>query len=211
MVGLEALLRWNHPERGRIAPDRFIPLAEDSGQIVPIGAWVLEQARAQGVRWQRAGAPTLRMSVNMSPVQFRQPDLAAAIGDVLARTGLAAEHLELEITERLLMQDTEANLDTLRRIKDLGVRISIDDFGLGHSSLHYLRRFPFDEIKVDRSFIGALEHDPSQPPVHAREVDAMIQAAASSLHPSEPKRVARKPDSASGRQSQVKSSLKKST
>jgi EAL domain-containing protein (putative c-di-GMP-specific phosphodiesterase class I) len=161
MVGVEALLRWNHPQRGGISPDHFIPLAEDSGLIVPIGAWVLEQACAQAVRWQATGAPTLRLSVNMSPVQFRQPDLAGFVDDVLGRSGLAAHWLELEITERVLMQDTEANLATLRQIKSLGVRISIDDFGAGHSSLSYLRRFPFDEIKLDRSFVGAFEHDPS--------------------------------------------------
>ena len=161
MVGVEALLRWNHPERGRVSPDHFIPLAEDSGLIVPIGAWVLEQACAQTVRWHKAGAPGLRVSVNMSPVQFRQPDLAELVGATLERSGLAAECLELEITERVLMQDTEANLETLRRIKSRGVRISVDDFGVGNSSLSYLRRFPFDEIKVDRSFVGALEHDPS--------------------------------------------------
>jgi EAL domain-containing protein (putative c-di-GMP-specific phosphodiesterase class I) len=224
MVGVEALLRWNHPERGRVSPDQFIPLAEDSGLIVPIGAWVLEQACAQAVRWHEAGAPLLRVSVNMSPVQFRQPDLAELVGSTLERSGLTAESLELEITERVLMQDTEANLETLRRIKSRGVRISVDDFGVGNSSLSYLRRFPFDEIKVDRSFVGALEHDPSaaaivratlslgrnlglvsvaegvesasqlslldaegccvaqgfyfSPPVHPREIDAMIHAAA---------------------------------
>jgi diguanylate cyclase (GGDEF)-like protein len=161
MVGVEALPRWTHPERGSIGPEHFIPLAEDSGLIVPIGAWVLEQACAQAVRWQEAGAPTLRMSVNLSPVQFRQPDLAGLVSDILVRSGLAAPSLELEITERVLMQDSEANLDTLRRIKSLGVRISIDGFGAGSSSLSYLHRFPFDEIKLDRSFIGALEHDPS--------------------------------------------------
>ena len=161
MVGVEALLRWIHPARGSISPDHFIPLTEDSGLIVPIGAWVLEQACAQAVRWQEAGAPPLRMSVNMSPVQFRQPDLAGVVGDILGRSGLAAQYLELEITERVLMRDTEANLETLRRIRSLGVRTSIHDFGVGHSSLSYLRRFPFDEIKVDRSCVGALEHDPS--------------------------------------------------
>jgi diguanylate cyclase (GGDEF)-like protein len=114
MVGVEALLRWNHPERGRVSPDRFIPLAEDSGLIVPIGAWVLEQACAQAVRWHQAGAPLLRVSVNMSPVQFRQPELAELVDHTLRRSGLAAECLELEITERVLMQDTEANLETLR-------------------------------------------------------------------------------------------------
>jgi EAL domain-containing protein (putative c-di-GMP-specific phosphodiesterase class I) len=161
MIGIEALLRWQHPERGRIPPDRFIPLAEDKGLIVPIGEWVLEQACAQAVRWQSAGAPALRISVNVSPVQFHNRDLVGAVRRVLERSGLAAHHLELEITERVLMEHTEANLETLRGLKALGVRISIDDFGIGHSSLGYLRRFPFDELKLDRSFIGVLESDAS--------------------------------------------------
>jgi EAL domain-containing protein (putative c-di-GMP-specific phosphodiesterase class I) len=219
-----ALLRWQHPTRGRIGPDQFIPLAEDSGLIVPIGRWVLEQAclRAQG--WQKQGAHALRAAVNLSPVQFRDPNLASQVGEILERTGLAPERLELEITERVLMEDTEANLQTLTHLKALGIRISIDDFGVGHSSLSYLRRFPFDEIKLDRSFVGALDHDPSaaaivratlslsrslgldsvaegvesaeqlrllgdegcrvaqgyyfSPPVHPREIDAMVTALA---------------------------------
>ncbi|MGH6943247.1 MAG: putative bifunctional diguanylate cyclase/phosphodiesterase [Geminicoccaceae bacterium] len=161
MVGVEALLRWHHPERGRIAPDHFIPLAEDNGLILPIGTWVLEQACAQAVAWQQAGADDLRVAVNLSPVQFRHPDLVGLISEILERIGLAPHHLELEITERVLLEATGDNLDTLRRLKALGVGISIDDFGVGHSSLSYLRRFPFDEIKVDRSFFGDLAHDPS--------------------------------------------------
>lgn len=161
MVGVEALLRWNHPGRGRVGPDQFIPLAEDSGLIVPIGVWVLEETCAQAVRWQQAGASTLRMSVNISPVQLQDRTLPDVVGEILARSGLAPDCLELEITERVLMQDTAASLDALRRLKSLGVRISVDDFGVGHSSLNYLRLFPFDEIKVDRSFVSALEHDPS--------------------------------------------------
>ncbi len=161
MVGVEALLRWQHPERGRLAPDRFIPLAEDNGMILPIGRWVLEQACAQLVRWQGQGARDLRLAVNLSPVQFRDPDLARVVKDTLERSGLAAQRLELEITERVLMEDTGANLRTLHELKRLGVRISIDDFGVGHSSFSYLRRFPFDDIKLDRSFVGALEHDAS--------------------------------------------------
>lgn len=230
MIGIEALLRWQHPERGRIPPDRFIPLAEDNGLIVPIGDWVLEQACAQAVRWQRAGASELRISVNVSPVQFHNRDLVRAVRRVLERSGLAAHHLELEITERVLMEHTEANLETLRGLKALGVRISIDDFGIGHSSLGYLRRFPFDELKLDRSFIGVLENDASamaivratlnlgrnlgldavaegvetaeqlalldaegcrlaqgyffSPPVHPREIDAMVQALAITTDPS---------------------------
>ncbi|MGH6918385.1 MAG: putative bifunctional diguanylate cyclase/phosphodiesterase [Geminicoccaceae bacterium] len=161
MVGVEALLRWHHPKHGLILPDRFIPLAEDTGLILPIGAWVLEQACNQARQWQRAGLPQFRMSVNLSPVQFRDPDLAVLVRGALERSGLAPDHLELEITERTLMEDTETNLAILRELKQLGVKISIDDFGVGHSSLGYLRRFTFDEIKLDRSFVAALEHDPS--------------------------------------------------
>jgi diguanylate cyclase (GGDEF)-like protein len=161
MVGVEALLRWLHPERGRINPDTFIPVAEDSGHIIPIGAWVLEQACAQAVRWHEAGAHDLRMSVNLSPVQFRHPDLTALVSNVLSRTGLAPACLELEITERVLMENTQANLSTLECLRGLGVRISLDDFGVGHSCLGYLQRFCFDEIKVDRSFVDGLERDRS--------------------------------------------------
>jgi diguanylate cyclase (GGDEF)-like protein len=161
MVGVEALLRWHHPKHGPIPPDRFVPLAEDSGLILPIGAWVLEQACCQAREWQRAGLPQLRMAVNLSPVQFRDPDLALLVRGALERSGLAPDHLELEITERTLMQDTETNLAILRELKQQGVKISIDDFGVGHSSLGYLRRFGFDQIKLDRSFVAALEHDPS--------------------------------------------------
>ena len=161
MVGVEALLRWQHPTRGRIGPDQFIPLAEDSGLIVPIGRWVLEEACLRAQSWQQQGAPALRAAVNLSPVQFRDPHLASQVGEILKRTGFAPDQLELEITERVLMEDAEANLQTLAQLKALGVRISIDDFGVGHSSLSYLRRFPFDEIKLDRSFVGALDHDPS--------------------------------------------------
>ena len=161
MFGVEALLRWQHPARGRLAPDRFIPLAEDSGLIVPIGRWVLEQACRQAVAWQKQGVSELRMAVNLSPVQCRDPGLAGQVAAILERSGLPARQLELEITERVLLAATEANLETLGELKRLGVRISLDDFGTGHSSLGYLRRFPFDEIKLDRSFVGALQHDPS--------------------------------------------------
>ena len=161
MVGIEALLRWHHPKHGMVPPDRFIPLAEDSGLILPIGAWVLEQACRQVRAWQCAGLPQFRMSVNLSPVQFRDPDLALVVRGALERSGLAPDHLELEITERTLMEDTETNLAILRELKQLGVKVSIDDFGVGHSSLGYLRRFAFDEIKLDRSFVAAIEHDPS--------------------------------------------------
>jgi len=159
LIGVEALLRWHHPEHGRITPDVFIPLAEDSGLIVRIGSWVLEQACAQAVRWRTAGAPRLHLSVNLSPVQFRDPDLALLVQDILERTGLPPSNLELEITERVLMENTAGNLKTLERLRALGVKIAIDDFGVGHSSLGYLHRFPFDQVKIDRSFVGVLDSD----------------------------------------------------
>jgi diguanylate cyclase (GGDEF)-like protein len=159
MVGVEALLRWHHPDRGCVGPDTFIPVAEDSGLIIPIGAWVLERACAQAVRWHEAGAHDLRMSINLSPIQFRSPDLAELISDVLSKTGLAAASLQLEIPERVLMENTQANLTTLGRLRSFDVRISLDDFGVGHSGFEYLPRSCFDEIKVDRSFVGEMQHD----------------------------------------------------
>jgi diguanylate cyclase (GGDEF)-like protein len=161
MVGVEALLRWAHPTRGRVPPDTFIPLAEHSGLIHPIGAWVLDQACAQAVRWQAAGAPDLRIAVNVSPVQFQRGDLAEIVEGTLERSGLRADHLELEITERVLMENSTATLATLERLRGLGVRISIDDFGVGHSSFTYLAQFPFSDIKLDRSFVAGLGRDAS--------------------------------------------------
>ncbi|MDX1539853.1 MAG: EAL domain-containing protein [Geminicoccaceae bacterium] len=156
IVGLEALARWTHPEHGAVPPDVFIALAEDCGLIDRIGAWALEEACAQARRWQQAGAEDLRMSVNLSPVQFRQPNLVDEIGAILERTGLDARHLELEITERVLIGEDRVVLESLARLRAMGVRISVDDFGAGHASLGYLQRFVFDEIKVDRTFIAAL-------------------------------------------------------
>ena len=153
----EALLRWRHPVRGIIAPDAFIPLAEETGLIVPIGAWVLRTACAEAMGWDNPdhGAP-LRVAVNLSAVQFSSPGLAEAVEDALARSGLPGERLELEVTESVLLQDNQATLDMLHRLRDLGARISMDDFGTGYSSLSYLRSFPFDKIKIDKSFIRGL-------------------------------------------------------
>jgi diguanylate cyclase (GGDEF)-like protein/PAS domain S-box-containing protein len=151
-VGFEALLRWHHPERGTVAPDQFIPLAEETGLIVPLGAWVLEEACREAASWPR---PYL-VAVNVSPRQFTGADFPALVGDVLQRTGLAAERLEIEITETLLIKDGDAAVDTLRRLKQLGVRIALDDFGTGYSSLSYLQRFPFDTVKIDQSFVRTL-------------------------------------------------------
>jgi EAL domain-containing protein (putative c-di-GMP-specific phosphodiesterase class I) len=150
--GFEALLRWNHPERGVVTPDAFIPVAEEIGLIVPLGEWVLKQACRDATAWPSR----LTVAVNLSAAQFRNPMLALSVVSALGQSGLAASRLELEITETVLLQDDRAVLDTLHQIRDLGVRICMDDFGTGYSSLSYLRSFPFDKIKIDRSFISEL-------------------------------------------------------
>ena len=152
VLGCEALLRWRHPERGPITPADFIPLAEECGLIMQLGAWVLRTACIEAATWPADKI----VAVNLSPIQFRQSDLAQQILAILAETGLAPQRLELEITEGVLIEDTERTLAILRDLKAAGIRISLDDFGTGFSSLSYLQRFPFDKIKVDRSFIWAM-------------------------------------------------------
>ena len=155
--GCEALLRWRHPARGAVSPAEFVPLAEEIGLIGPIGEWALRQACAEAVHWP----PEVRVAVNLSPAQFRaQHDLVGSVSAALVRSGLAPTRLELEITETVLLADNEGNLATLHRLRALGVRIAMDDFGTGYSSLSYLRSFPFDKIKIDRSFVRDLGSDP---------------------------------------------------
>jgi diguanylate cyclase (GGDEF)-like protein/PAS domain S-box-containing protein len=156
IVGFEALLRWCHPSRGVISPATFIPLAEESGLIVPMGEWILREACREAATWARP----LQIAVNLSPVQFRHGDLPALVHSVLLATGLAASRLELEITEGVLIDDFSRAVGILRRLKSLGVRIAMDDFGTGYSSLSYLQSFPFDRIKIDRSFIAKLGKNP---------------------------------------------------
>jgi diguanylate cyclase (GGDEF)-like protein len=151
--GFEALVRWVHPERGMVMPDQFIPLAEETGLIVPIGEWVLRSALAEAASWR----DPLSVAVNLSPVQMRNPGLLGMVVNALAETGVEPSRLELEITESVLLNDSEANLNTLHLLRKLGVRIALDDFGTGYSSLNYLRTFPFDKIKIDRCFIKELE------------------------------------------------------
>src|SRR5690606_22644444 len=153
ITGAEALLRWWNPDLGFVSPARFIPVAEDTGLIVPIGKWVLRTACAQNVAWQKQGLPAIRMGVNLSPRQFKDPRLLRDISDVLAQTGMAPELLELEITESVVMHDVDRAVKKLMAIKEMGVRLAIDDFGTGYSSLAQLKRFPIDTLKVDRSFI----------------------------------------------------------
>ncbi|GLY05605.1 EAL domain-containing protein [Actinoplanes sp. NBRC 101535] len=157
VIGFEALVRWPHPVRGMINPLDFIPIAEATGLIVPLGNWVLREACRQAVEWSdAAGGRPLKMSVNVSVRQFDQPDYAESVAAVLAETGMPAALLCLEMTESVLMSDTEANLETLVQLKALGLTLAIDDFGTGYSSLAYLRRFPVDTLKIDRSFVERL-------------------------------------------------------
>jgi diguanylate cyclase (GGDEF)-like protein/PAS domain S-box-containing protein len=153
VVGVEALIRWRHPSMGMVRPDRFINLAEETGLIVPIGAWVLRTACRQHSDWQHAGYGPVRVGVNLSARQFAEPGLVREIARVLEETGMPASSLEIEITESLVMEDVEGAIRTMRELKRMGVKLSIDDFGTGYSSLSYLRRFPVDVLKIDRSFV----------------------------------------------------------
>ena len=161
IVGFEALVRWEHPEHGLVSPARFIPVAEETGMIVPIGRWVLEEACRQAKKWreQRPNGPPLAMSVNLSARQFCHPDLARDVARALRETGAEPASLILEITESAVMEDARSTIDTLRELEALGVGLAIDDFGTGYSSLSYLRRFPVDYLKIDRSFVDGLEKD----------------------------------------------------
>jgi diguanylate cyclase (GGDEF)-like protein len=155
IMGCEALVRWHHPQRGMVSPMEFIPIAEETGLIVPLSDWVLHQACAEAMRWPNY----MRLAVNLSPVQFKHRTLGASVVSALAKSGLVASRLELEITEMVLLQETEQTLSTMAQLRQLGVRLSLDDFGTGYSSLSYLRKFPFQKIKLDRSFVKDLGRD----------------------------------------------------
>ena len=153
ITGLEALLRWNHPERGLVPPDKFIRIAENSGLILPIGEWVLKTARRQARKWQEQGMLAVPIAVNVSAVQFRQEEFCELIRRVLRETRLAPRYLELELTESLLMSNEDVMFEVMEELKEMGVNLTIDDFGTGYSSLSYLRQFPVGKLKIDRSFI----------------------------------------------------------
>jgi diguanylate cyclase (GGDEF)-like protein len=160
ITGAEALVRWNHPQFGLLAPDKFIPLADETGLIIEIGEWVLHQACMQTKSWHDMGLYPMSISVNVSAVQLGQPQLLNHVADVLNKTGLDPACLELEITESVLMQDAEATISMLRALKEMGIKISVDDFGTGFSSLSYLKRFPIDILKIDKSFTRDIDMDP---------------------------------------------------
>jgi EAL domain-containing protein (putative c-di-GMP-specific phosphodiesterase class I) len=155
VLGFEALIRWHHPERGIVSPLEFIPLAEEIGLIVPIGDWVLRQACSEAATWPE----NVVVAVNLSPAQFANKNLVQSILLALASARLSPHRLELEVTESILLKESESNLRTLHQLRGLGVRIAMDDFGTGYSSLSYLRKFPFDKIKLDRSFVRDMTGD----------------------------------------------------
>ena len=161
VVGAEALLRWQHPQRGLLAPDTFLGLAEETGLIVPINEWVLQQACHQGAAWEAGGLGTLRIAVNISPIQFKRQGLERLVNDVLQSSGMRPTLLELELTERILLGFDEHIVSQMHALRSLGVNLSVDDFGTGYSSLSYIRSFPLDRLKIDRSFVQDLGSDPS--------------------------------------------------
>jgi len=159
LVGCEALVRWQHPEHGLVSPARFIPVAEETGLILPMGQWVLQEACHQAKSWQDRGLPPISVSVNISAVQFRQTHLATMVQEALKASGLEPRWLELELTESMLMEDGERHTSTLAQLKAMGIRLALDDFGTGYSSLAYLKRFALDKLKIDQSFIRDLPND----------------------------------------------------
>ncbi len=161
LVGFETLMRWNNRELGFIPPDEFIPIVEDAGLIVPIGHWPLREACHQAVAWQRAGYRPVKISVNVSTLQFRQPEFLQTVAGAIDDSGLNPELLEIEITESVLMKDYERAGQTLKRLARIGVNAALDDFGTGYSSLAYLQKLPISTLKIDRSFVSALLVTPS--------------------------------------------------
>ncbi len=175
LIGAEALLRWQHPELGLVPPGRFIPVAEDSGLIVTIGEWVLREACRQAASWPQCGGAAVGVAVNLSAVQFKRGNLEKAVLDALETSGLDPARLELELTESILIHDTDEVLATVRQLKALGVKLSIDDFGTGYSSLSYLKRFDVDKLKIDQSFVRDMATDPEDE-VIVRTIIQMAQS-----------------------------------
>ena len=172
IAGLEALMRWNHPELGMVPPVRFIPIAEEIGLIVQLGEWVIDTTCRQLRLWREAGLAAVPVAVNLASPSFRQPDLVQRVSASLQKNGVPPGHLCIEATESILMRDADATMATLKALRALGVKLSIDDFGTGYSSLSYLRRFPIDQLKIDRSFVNE---------VAINSDDAAIVAAIASL------------------------------
>jgi EAL domain-containing protein (putative c-di-GMP-specific phosphodiesterase class I) len=162
IIGAEALIRWTSPTRGQVPPLDFIPIAEDSGLILPIGAWVLQEACAQSRAWVDAALPKTTMAVNVSSVQFRNENFLEDLFAILSKTGMDPKYLELEVTESVLMRHAEVAASILQTLRGRGIRVSIDDFGTGYSSLSYLRNFPLDALKIDQSFVREISATPDE-------------------------------------------------
>ncbi|GAB4419824.1 MAG: hypothetical protein OHK0054_10800 [Sideroxydans sp.] len=175
VTGAEALLRWQHPQLGEISPAEFIPLAESSGMIVPIGEWALHSAAQQLRAWQRQGLDGLTMAVNLSAVQFRRADLPERVSQLLQQAGVSPQSIELELTEAVAMDDPQAAVTMMDRLHERGVRLSIDNFGTGYSSLSYLKRFKVHKLKIDQSFVRDIGSDPEDKAI----VTAIINLASS--------------------------------
>jgi diguanylate cyclase len=175
IIGAEALLRWNHPEMGRISPEQFIPLAEESGLIKPIGEWILDSACRQVKTWQNVGLNALKIGINISGFQFRQSDLFHKITQVLFNTSLEAQYIELELTETILVENIKTNIQRLQLLKKLGVQIALDDFGTGYSSLGYLQQFPFDILKIDACFIHNIDRNETNAVITKTVIDMAHQ------------------------------------
>lgn len=175
IVGAEALLRWQHPEMGNLSPAEFIPIAEDSGQILAIGEWVLRSAVTQLKRWIDDGMAPMVVSVNLSAVQFRHPNLLSMVTQILGEVGLPPQYLELELTEAMAMDDPMAAITLMNQLHDLGIHLAIDDFGTGYSSLSYLKKFNVSKLKIDQSFVRDISDDPDDKAI----VTAIINLAAS--------------------------------
>jgi diguanylate cyclase (GGDEF)-like protein len=175
VTALEALVRWQHPTRGLVSPAKFIPIAEANGSIVAIGEWVLRTACAQTRAWQVAGFPPIRISVNLSARQFEQTNLVEVVSQILEQTGLEASYLELEVTESFLMADVQRSVKTLEELRKLEISLALDDFGTGYSSLNYLKRFPVNMLKIDRSFVQDVTSNPDS----AAVTDAIVALAKS--------------------------------
>jgi diguanylate cyclase (GGDEF)-like protein len=173
IIGAEALIRWISPDIGFVSPDEFIPITERTGQIVPIGAWILERACSQAAEWQRQFAMDFKLAVNVSIRQIHDSRMDLTVSKIVEKTGFPASSLTLELTENMVMENAESNIELLHNLKDLGVRLSIDDFGTGYSSLSYLQRLPLDELKIDRSFIEEVQSEESRSPI----VRAMVSMA----------------------------------
>ncbi len=175
IVGVEALIRWQHPERGMVPPAQFIFIAEDCGLILPIGRWVLREACSQARAWRQAGLPPITVAVNTSALEFRAKDFLENIRAILEETCLEPRYLELELTESVLMRDAEFTDSKLHALADMGVKLAVDDFGTGYSSLSYLRQFPIDTLKIDQSFVNQMTSNPND----AAIVSAVISMAKS--------------------------------